>query len=248
MKKELSIFIDESGDYGVLGDDLIKSDHNKQDELYVISFVFHNQGIDIKKNIEYQNQNNENYGFDINKPLHFAPLIRGDNDFYKSFTNEEKLSIILSESRFIKNTNISCAVFTIDKTKVNPLDEFKNGFIHLINDLCFLCNEYFNSFDILKIYYDDGQGRVKKIVQESDLCKNRKYEFKRKVEAKHYQLICICDFLCTIELIRFKRKNNCSSSNERAIFSNKDTFSKRIVKTIKDKSLSNVYLNKPKSI
>lgn len=243
MNKELSIFIDESGDYGILGDKLVNLKHKKQEELYVISFVFHDQQIDISNQIDFQNKKNEYFGFDVTKPLHFAPLLRGDDDFYKSFTNDEKLSIYMSESYFINHIDISCAIITIDKTSVQSADEFKSKFVTAINSLYSSCSKYFDSFDQFKIYYDDGQGLVRKILNECDFCNKKPYVAKRKFEVANYQLFGLCDYLCTIELIKYKRKNNCSSSNELALFSNQDTFKKRIIKTINNNLVINKHGN-----
>ena len=40
--KELSIFVDESGDFG---------EHNYQSSYYIISMVFHNQNINIDQDL-----------------------------------------------------------------------------------------------------------------------------------------------------------------------------------------------------
>ena len=62
---ELSIFVDESGDFG---------DYAKHSPFYVVTMVFHDQGVDISKQIEILNENLKNKGY-VNVAIHTEPLI-----------------------------------------------------------------------------------------------------------------------------------------------------------------------------
>ena len=66
--KELSIFIDESGDFG---------EYDFHSPYYIVSFVFHNQDNDISENVK--KLDDTICRFDINNNcMHTAPLVRGE--------------------------------------------------------------------------------------------------------------------------------------------------------------------------
>ncbi|MGM9858393.1 MAG: DUF3800 domain-containing protein [Bacilli bacterium] len=73
MKKILSVFIDESGDFGFIKD---------ASKYYLITLVFHNQSIDINPNIEKIKD----------KPVfHAGPIIRREYPFEdESIENRKK--------------------------------------------------------------------------------------------------------------------------------------------------------------
>lgn len=66
--KELSIFIDESGDLG---------NHNYHSPYYIVSFMFHNQDNIISSNIIKLNSIISHFNIN-NNCIHTAPLVRGE--------------------------------------------------------------------------------------------------------------------------------------------------------------------------
>ena len=64
--KILSVFVDESGDFGP---------YSKHSPYYIVSMVFHNQSIDINQNIDKLNEELKKLGF-IDHVIHTEPLIR----------------------------------------------------------------------------------------------------------------------------------------------------------------------------
>ena len=62
---ELSIFVDESGDFG---------EYAKHSPYYVLAMVFHDQSVDISRQISILDENLDNMGYgDI--AIHTEPLI-----------------------------------------------------------------------------------------------------------------------------------------------------------------------------
>ena len=79
---ELSIFIDESGDFG---------EYDPHSPYYIISMVFHNQASDISEPLEKLNTNLRN----INYPdhcVHTGPIIRRENEYeFESIENRRRI-------------------------------------------------------------------------------------------------------------------------------------------------------------
>ena len=68
--KELSIFVDESGDFG---------EYAKHSPYYIVSMVFHEQDKDINKQIEHLENRLSNLEYNIHA-IHTEPLIRGEEN------------------------------------------------------------------------------------------------------------------------------------------------------------------------
>ena len=82
--KELSIFVDESGDFGETRD--IR-------DYYLVTFVFHDQANDITENtIKLENSVKES-GLDI-EYIHTGPVIRKEGIF-KDYSLDERRQLIL---------------------------------------------------------------------------------------------------------------------------------------------------------
>ena len=63
---------------------------------------------------------------------------------------------------------------------------------------------YFNSFDKIIIYYDNGQNLITKTINASFAISGLNYEFKKEVQPGSYRLFQVADLICTLELLRIK--------------------------------------------
>ena len=77
--RELSVFIDESGDFG-------KPTHLPAN--YLVTFVFHDQDNDISENVDKLDESLSTSGFDIDY-IHMGPIIRRE-DVFRSMTLDER--------------------------------------------------------------------------------------------------------------------------------------------------------------
>ena len=69
--KELSIFIDESGDFGETQD---------VNDYYLVAFVFHDQSNDISFDVSKLEESVKNWGWNI-EYVHTGPIIRREGIF-----------------------------------------------------------------------------------------------------------------------------------------------------------------------
>ena len=70
--KELSIFVDESGDFG---------EYEKHAPYYIVTMVFHDQAIDISKDINILNNSLKLIGYGNEQAIHTEPLIRREKTY-----------------------------------------------------------------------------------------------------------------------------------------------------------------------
>lgn len=82
IQKTLSIFIDESDDFGTY-------DHHAP--FYLITMILHNQNMDISKGIRVLEDHLQNLGFEPHT-IHTGPLIRRESIYiYEQMENRKKL-------------------------------------------------------------------------------------------------------------------------------------------------------------
>ena len=79
---ELSIFVDESGDFG---------EYAKHSPYYAVTMIFHDQDIDISKQLSILNENLKNMGYE-NTAIHTEPLIQRE-EIYKNVEPNERRAL-----------------------------------------------------------------------------------------------------------------------------------------------------------
>lgn len=224
--KELSIFVDESGDFG---------EYDYHSPYYIISFVFHEQSKDINTDIEELNQKLSFLGIG-NQAIHTGPLIRQEREYHAMSLQQRQrvLSLLLT---FFKKVDISCKTLLFEK-------KHSKNYLDLISSISkelslFLKQhlEYFLSFDKIKIYYDRGQYPVTLILSSVFNFLLSNVTLKEAVKPSKYRLFQVADMLCTIELVNQKMKNKNLSKSELRFFVEPRIIKKKYIKPINHKIL-----------
>ena len=108
--KVLSIFVDESGDFGP---------RSKHSPYYIVTMVFHDQSVNLSAQIDKLNAELQNLGYQ-NHVVHTEPLIRREID-YKNISPNERRSIFSKLFHFVIKSNISYKSFIFHKKKYENL-------------------------------------------------------------------------------------------------------------------------------
>ena len=95
---------------------------------------------------------------------------------------------------------------------------------------------FFLGFDIVKVYYDNGQTEVNKILSSVLNALLDNVEFKR-VLPKDYRLFQVADFICTLTIVRLKMEHKEMSRSEMTFFENERTLKKQYLKHLEEKEL-----------
>ena len=92
----------------------------------------------------------------------------------------------------------------------------------------------FLAFDDVKIYYDNGQVEVSRLLSSvfNALLPNPIF---RKVMPTDYKLFQVADFICTMELVSLKLENSLFSKSEMTFFGNKRDLKQNYLKALKKK-------------
>ncbi|MBQ2552769.1 MAG: DUF3800 domain-containing protein, partial [Treponema sp.] len=221
--KELSIFIDESGDFG---------DYSFHSPYYIITMVFHNQTEDIQMQIKHLDMELSYLGLN-NLCIHTGPIIRKE-EVYKEMDVFERRRIFNKMMAFIRSIDIQYKSFFIEKKHMEDAVEATGKLSKQISQ--FIRDHYddFLSFDDVKIYYDNGQVEVSKLLSIvfNALLPNPIF---RKVMPADYKLFQVADFVCTMKLLQLKIENNQFSKSEMNFFGSQRDLKQNYLNALKKK-------------
>ena len=219
--KELSIFVDESGDFGAF---------EQHAPYYIITMVFHNQSNDISPNISILNNALKQSGYGGEQAVHTEPLIRREPP-YQYFQPNERRAIFSKLYYFTLNCDIKYKSFVFRKA------EYENSFkleARMARDLSRFIKEnleYFQSFERVILYYDNGQHELNRILNTVLATQLADYDV-RKVIPNEYRLFQVADLICTLELLKAKIEHGKLSNSEERIFHSKRDLKKDFLKGI----------------
>jgi len=94
--KELSVFVDESGDFG---------EYEHHCPFYIVTLVFHDQSKDIIENIDILNSRIRDLGLP-NFTIHTAPLIRNE-ELYNNISLLDRKRTFNAMYNFVRTTDIT---------------------------------------------------------------------------------------------------------------------------------------------
>ena len=206
--RELSIFIDESGDFGP---------YDYHSPYYIIAMVFHDQTADISGPIAKLNRDLEAHGFP-NHCVHTGPIIRRENE-YGLETIETRRRILNSMVTFIKHCGIRYHCFHIEKKHIEDSVQVSVRLSLLISRFVREHYQDLLSYEKVKIYYDNGQIEISKILASVFTALLPEVEIRRVIPSD-YRLFQAADMLCSMELIRLKAEASAISASEQEFFGN----------------------------
>lgn len=205
--KELSIFIDESGDFG---------NYQEHCPFYIISLVFHEQNKSIDTQVNKLNQFLSENNLK-NHTIHTAPLIRQEQS-YKNMDISLRSKIFKQLFNFVRNVDISYKTIVVDKKMYSEQIDIVKIIAKELSSFIKDNYQYFNQFDNIIIYYDNGQIQLTKILTAifSSLLGDC-FDF-RVVMPNNYKLFQTADLICTLALIKNKIISGKSLTNSEQKF------------------------------
>ena len=223
LMKELSIFIDESGDFG----EVVNTS-----PYYIVTFIFHDQADDISHQIKRLDKQLKECGF-ADEYIHTHPIIRKETP-YHYFTIDERRQILNKMLRFTMACDISYFNIVVNKNEAN--DKFKLS-ARIAKELSGFVKEhldYFQSYDNIIVYYDYGQQELSVIINTILNTQFSHVDF-RNASPKRYKLLQVADFICSVELLKQKRLRNQLTKSETQFFYKPGELKKNYIKSVEKK-------------
>ena len=226
QQKVLSIFIDESGDFGP---------YDFHSPNYYVAMVLHDQSVDISEKIKRFDEHLEKLGYPQHA-IHTGPIIRKES-FYQNDLMETRKSLFNSLFHFIRGIDINYICPRINKAECEDTEEvYVEKLTKVISDELKKHYDYFQTFDLIINYYDYGQAQLTKILAKvfTELFSNVEM---RKVQPADYKLFQVADLICTMELTKDKADRNALSKSELEFFHSAHDFKKNLYKYLEKKKL-----------
>lgn len=222
---ELSVFIDESGDFGP---------YERHAPYYIITLLFHDQSADISGQIGHLRRHLVEQGFAETHAIHSAPLIRREGD-YSGMELTERRKLFRSLFNFMRLCDISYKSFVFKKREFADHDKMvsrisRDVSVFLRDNLALL-----QGFDAVIVYYDNGQKEITNLVNtlfnaflEADV---------RKVSPSDYSLFQAADMFCTLTLLEEKLRDAGLSKSEAEFFLGERNLKKNYLKPLAKKRM-----------
>ncbi len=223
--KELSIFVDESGDFG---------EYDPRAPFYILSLVLHDQSIDIRNDLAILESEMRNIGWP-NHCVHAGPIIRAEYE-YKDYSLGERQQILKRLMTFTRKLIVRFKSIYVEKRKgsdeIDITAKLSRQLAGFIRENPFL----FSDYDVVKVYYDNGQTEVTKILVSVFSTLLDDVQFVRVIPSE-YRLFQVADLICTIKLTELKMNRHMLSKSEQYFFQDDRTFKKNYLKPLDKKQL-----------
>jgi len=223
MKSRLSIFIDESGDFG---------DFQPHSPYYLVTMLFHNQADNIDDDNAVLDTNIRNIGFDLHA-LHTGPIIRREG-FYHNNSKDERKKLLRALLGYCRYVPVQYTTLRIDKRECLDVIDMTAKLSLRISRYISEHFSYFHSFDEIIVYYDNGQLELTRILTSTLTIMLNNVSF-RKVQPSDYRLFQLADMFCALELVAIKFENKNASRTETDFFHSSRDFSRNYLKEIRQK-------------
>lgn len=206
--RELSIFIDESGDFGPL---------QGHSPFYVLSLVFHDQSEDLTPHLTKIHAALEARGLAANHAIHTGPLIRREQDYvWMGMRERRALFRVLVD--FVRTSDVTYCSLVFSKREHPDTDRLVGAMSRELGAFIQTHRIFFTRWDRVVIYYDNGQRELNTLVNSVFSSHLGQVEVRRVVPSS-YSLFQAADLFCTMALLRRKIETVGLSKSEREFFS-----------------------------
>lgn len=223
--KELSIFIDESGDFGEV---------KERPAYYLVTFVFHDQKEDIRQQVLKLEESVRISGFHL-EYIHTGPLIRRE-EIFANYSIDERRKLLYKMLNFVNVCPIRYITVAVDRKEAADKIKLSGKLAKEINTAFREYSDFFMEFDKVIVYYDNGQIELSAILNAVFSIYFSNVEF-RKAEPQKYRLLQAADFICSMELLKIKKNEKRLSKSEEKFFYKPQELKKTFFKSIEKKKM-----------
>ena len=189
--KTLSIFVDESGDRA------------GRARYYLLTLVMHDQADGIREKIGRYEESLVRADLP-NIPFHSEPLLNGHGP-YEGMPISDRKKMLYSFNVLVQRLSIGYATFVYRRGEFEDPATLSARMKRDVSTLLFDHLAYFQSFDEVKVYYDNGQDIVKRALDQSiGFVLSKGVVERRRTSMTEYRPEQVADYLCTIELAAVK--------------------------------------------
>jgi len=200
----LSIFVDESGDFGT------------QSAYYVVCLVLHDQKADITDEVNRLSERLRTTGQNPEWAIHTGAAVRGE-DVYRGTPVGDRRREFSSLFAFARRVPVTYQAFTLRKRESPGRIKLIGAIARELSRFLQANADYLLSFDHVVVYYDNGQAEITFMLNTLLNAFFFDVDF-RRVLPYQYRLFQVADLCCTLELLRAKVDDNQLSRSDLYFF------------------------------
>ncbi|WP_304427497.1 DUF3800 domain-containing protein [uncultured Adlercreutzia sp.] len=224
LVRELSIFVDESGD---------KSRHAR---YFIVTLVLHDQRDFINDCLQAY----ETVLRDASLPdiaFHSEPLLNGHKE-YEGMSLAERKKLLAAFGSFVRHLPVRYASYVYDRRDRGNTVDLSAKLRRDLSGLFFGELDFFQQFDKVKIYYDNGQGVVRRALDDSvNFALSKQAVVQRRTTMAEYRLAQVADYLCAMELAALRYRTGDAGATYEKFFGGIGSFKKNWLKQVRRKRL-----------
>ena len=220
--RELSIFVDESGSDGL------------SDRHYLLTVVMHDQSENIANSIAaYEGALRAKGLPDI--PFHASPLMNG-KDLYSGLDLRTRKMMLGSFRVFFRHMPVKYHTFAYATKQFASLDKLAGAMRRDIVNFLFDNLAELQSYDMVKVYYDNGQHSIAESLHLAiEYALSKDAVVYRPAQPSEYRLSQAADYICTMELTAIKYAEHTATATDEKFFGKWSDFKKGILKETRKK-------------
>ena len=215
--RELSIFVDESGSDGL------------SDRYYLLTVVMHDQSDSIAESTKaYEDALCAKGLPDI--PFHASPLMNG-KDQHSGLDLRTRKMMLGSFRVFFRHMPVRYRTFAYATKQFASLDRLAGAMRRDIVNFLFDNLAELQSYDMVKVYYDNGQRSIAESLHRAvEYALSKDAVVYRSVQPSECRLSQAADYVCAMELTAIKNADHAATTTDEKFFGKWSDFKKGILK------------------
>lgn len=167
--------------------------------------------------------------------IHTGPVIRRE-DIFKKYSIDERRKILYKILNFMNGCNIAYETIIVNRKEATDKVQLSGRLSREISQFISNHRKIFSKYGRIIVYYDNGQSELSAILNAVFSAHFVNVEF-RKAEPQRYRLLQVADFICSIELLKLKKKENRLSKSEEKFFYKPQELKKTFIKSVEKKHI-----------
>ena len=205
--------------------------------IYLVAIVLHEHSADIKTPIQTYVQHLTIAGLpDV--PFHGKDLLHGNEQYHLVAIGDRK-RLLTQFARLVRTLPFSYFMLTYNGSEVRNQSELEAKIRRDLASLIFNHLPYFQSFDTISVYYDDGQKAVSLALHDAlDFVLARNVAEFRDADHAARRFLQVADYICTVERAAIAYDLGTPSKTQERFFGGRRNFMQSYLKQIRRKLLS----------
>lgn len=219
----LSIFVDESGDFG-----------RSSSGYYVVTLIFHEQHEALGPDLVVLDRRLAEIGL-VGHGVHSGAALRGEAE-YRHLPFATRKAAFNRMFAFVRKAPLRYQAFTFRRRQHVERLDLEAAISRELGAFLQGRTEYFRAFGEVIVYYDNGQAELTRILNAVMNAYFLQVEF-RRVSPPDYRLFQAADLCCTLELLRLKDEDRALTRTDAYFFESERKLRKDYLKQLEAKRL-----------